>query len=374
MKLPNGYGSVYKMGGNKRRRPWIARISSGMDYDEEKDKYTRKYKSIGYYKTKAEALNALAEYNANPYDVDANRVTLKELYEKWSENYFEKCAPSAKRTVVSAWSYCNALYRMRVKDIRVYHIENCINDAYIIPNIGKEKGKKRLATPSTKARMKSLFNLLFDYACIHEAADKNYARMFHLDEKIAEDRRKNKKPVVPFSPKEIQTLWENIQIPFVDMILIDIYSGWRPQELATLKIENIDLENNTMMGGLKTKAGKERIVPIHFAIRPLVERRYRIAKEIGSDDLFNDEEGQRGTHMTYDKYRGRFKKVMSRLHMESHRPHECRHTFITMAKKDLVDEYVLKLIVGHAISDITERVYTHRTIEQLKEEMNKISK
>ena len=54
----------------------------------------------------------------------------------------------------------------------------------------------------------------------------------------------------------------------------------------------------------------------------------------------------------------------------NHTPHECRHTFITIAKSNKMDEYVLKLIVGHAIDDITEKVYTHRTVEQLRTEMN----
>ena len=42
------------------------------------------------------------------------------------------------------------------------------------------------------------------------------------------------------------------------------------------------------------------------------------------------------------------------------------------AKEAGVNEYVLKLIVGHAIEDITEKVYTHRTMEQLKAEMELI--
>lgn len=37
-----------------------------------------------------------------------------------------------------------------------------------------------------------------------------------------------------------------------------------------------------------------------------------------------------------------------------------------------MNEYILKLIVGHAIEDTTEKVYTHRTIEQLREEIEKI--
>ena len=70
------------------------------------------------------------------------------------------------------------------------------------------------------------------------------------------------------------------------MILIEIYSGWRPQELATLKTADIDLEANTMKSGMKTEAGKNRIVPIHPIIRPLIEQCYSSNKEY----LFNDEQ------------------------------------------------------------------------------------
>ena len=45
---------------------------------------------------------------------------------------------------------------------------------------------------------------------------------------------------------------------FTDMVLIGIYSGWRPQELAILQVKDIDLESDTMFGGLKTDAGRNR--------------------------------------------------------------------------------------------------------------------
>lgn len=157
------------------------------------------------------------------------------------------------------------------------------------------------------------------------------------------------------------------------MILIGIYNGWRPQELAILKIKDVDLEAGTMTGGLKTDAGKNRIVPIHSAIKPLIENRMEEAASMKSEYLFNDANGQQGTYITYDKYRKRFKKAMDRLKFK-HRPHETRHTFISKAKASHMDEYILKLIVGHAIKDITEKVYTHRTIEQLKNEIEKIPK
>ena len=64
---------------------------------------------------------------------------------------------------------------------------------------------------------------------------------------------------------------------------------------------------------------------------------------------------------------GRFNKVMERNKM-THTPHECRHTFITIGKSNKMDQYILKLIVGHEIDDVTEKFYTHRTIEQLGNE------
>ena len=193
MKLPNGYGSVHKLNDKKRRKPWRARISIGYVYDEIKDRQIRQYKTLGYYETKQQALQALAIYNENPYDIDSNKITFSECYEKWTENYFEKITPSAKRTIEASYQYCSILYSMRMKDIRTYHLKGCINDGYIIPEIGKDKGKKRFASPNTKTRMKSMFNLLFDYAVEHEITNVNYARNFNIDKDVLQEKEKNKK-------------------------------------------------------------------------------------------------------------------------------------------------------------------------------------
>ena len=55
-----------------------------------------------------------------------------------------------------------------------------------------------------------------------------------------------------------------------------------------------------------------------------------------------------------------------------HRPHNTRHTFITLSKEHNMDEYILKLIDGHAIQDVTEKTYTHRTMDQLHREVVKV--
>lgn len=373
MRRANGTGNIYKMKGGKRRKPWRVRVTVGWELNPKTGRCKQNLKTLGYYASRAEAEAALVAYQECPYDLNTKDITFKELYEQWTEDYFKKLTSiSSERTITSAYRYCSGLYNMKMRDIRIYHLQECMDKGYIIPDRGKEKGQKRYASACTKGRIKSMFNLMFDWAYAREIVDRNYARAFELDKetKIKQVREKRKNTI--FSKEEIDLLWKNVdKIAFVDMVLCGIYSGWRPQELAILKIKDIDLELQVMYGGMKTDAGKDRCVPIHQLIQPLIEKRYAEAKELGSNYLFNDINGQQGIYMTYDKYRGRFNKVVERLQMDHH-PHETRHTFITKAKRVRMEEYILKRIVGHAINDNTEKTYTHREIEELKAEMRKI--
>ena len=373
MRRANGTGNIYKMKGGKRRKPWRVRVTVGWELNPKTGRCKQNLKTLGYYASRAEAEAALVAYQECPYDLNTKDITFKELYEQWTEDYFKKLTSiSSERTITSAYRYCSGLYNMKMRDIRIYHLQECMDKGYIIPDRGKEKGQKRYASACTKGRIKSMFNLMFDWAYAREIVDRNYARAFELDKetKIKKVREKRKNTI--FSKEEIDLLWKNVdKIAFVDMVLCGIYSGWRPQELAILKIKDIDLELQVMYGGMKTDAGKDRCVPIHPLIQPLIEKRYAEAKELGSNYLFNDINGQQGIYMTYDKYRGRFNKVVERLQMDHH-PHETRHTFITKAKRVRMEEYILKRIVGHAINDNTEKTYTHREIEELKAEMRKI--
>ena len=358
MKLPNGYGTVTRLPG-KRRNPWRVRKTDKWIIDPDTGRARQTFVNIGYFPTRQEALQALADYNADPYDLKTDTITFAEVYERWSKDYFPTLANnSSVRTITAAYNYCSPLYQTRMRDLRVNHLEQTILNAQV--------------GDSTKGRIKSLFNMMYRYALAHEIVSRDYASLMFANGNPI--KRESQKEAVPFSPEEISLLWDSLGIvPFVDMILIGIYSGWRPQELAILKIADIDLEAGTMRGGLKTDAGKNRIVPIHPIIKPLIENRMNEAKLLKSDFLFNDPNGQQGTVLTYDKYRGRFSKVMTSLKL-SHRPHETRHTFISLAKMCHMDEYILKLIVGHAITDITEKTYTHRTMEQLRIEIEKITK
>ena len=60
MKLPNGFGSVHKLPGN-RRKPWRARKTSGWVTDSKTGEVKQKYVTIGYFSTQKEALQALVQ-------------------------------------------------------------------------------------------------------------------------------------------------------------------------------------------------------------------------------------------------------------------------------------------------------------------------
>lgn len=374
MKLPNGFGSIMERKGRSLREPFYARVCVGKDPFGKP--ILKPLKPKASFATYNEAYQALVEYNRNPYDLEDD-ITVAELYEKWTDVYFKALASeSSIRTITSAWVYCSSIYSMRAKDIRARHIKGCMEEGYRIETKGKKKGEKIFPTAGTKARMKSMFNLMFDYALEYEIVDRNYARTFEISGDILKEKEEATRGHIIFSDDEMQKLWDNLwNIKYVDWILIQCYMGWRPQELATLRLDEVHMDEWYMQAGMKTDAGKQRVVPIHSRIRDLVKKNYDFAISIGSEYLFNDK-GQ--THagswkVTYDKYAHRFEKVIKELELNpEHRPHDPRMTFITMAKKAGLSDGAIKKMVGHRIQDITESTYTDRDIEWLRSDIEKI--
>lgn len=374
-RLPNGFGSITELKNRNLRKPFWARVCVGKT--ELGQPILKALKPEAYFLTYNDAYAALVEYNRNPYDLD-NAMTVQELYDKWTDMYFETLdSDTSQRTITSAWAYCSSIYNMRAKDVRARHIKGCMDEGYRIEYRGKNKGQKVYATAGTKARIKSLFNLMLDYALEYEIVDKNYARTFEVSGDIRKEIEQSKKDHIPFSDNEIEILWENVdRVKFADWILIQSYMGWRPQEMAVLELDGVDLENWTITGGMKTESGKMRTVPIHSKIQHLVKKNYDFAISIGSNRLFNDK-GQ--THsgrwaLTYDKYAQRFKKVVESLNLNpEHRAHDPRGTFITRIRKCGVEVDAVKALVGHKASDITESAYTKRDIEWLRNDIEKLS-
>lgn len=368
-KLPNGFGQISEIKNRNLRNRFRVMVTVGKT--SEGRPISKLLKPNAYFKTYNEAYEALVEYNKNPYDLNTSSITMTELYEKWSKEYLKTVATSNVRSIQSAWNYCSVLYEMRVADVRAKHLKKCIDGAS-----REGKGKIIQASANTKSRIKSIFNLMFDYANENDLVEKNYARTFNVSDKILKEVEEVKRGHISFTDKEMEILWKNVdKIPYVDVILIQCYSGWRPQELGLIELNRVDLNNWVFAGGMKTDAGMNRLVPIHSKIRPLIKKRYEEAININSKYLINCTDSQRKNDikMTYDKYRHRFRSIRDKLNLNpEHRAHDPRKQFITMAKRYNLDEYAIKYIAGHRISDITEKIYTDRTVQWLKDEMEKI--
>lgn len=369
----NGEGSVTY---DSRRKRYRAKITLGWEVDEETGKTKQIVKTIGSnYKTKGEASAALANYLKNPYDLDNKDITFSQLYKIWFEDFI-KDHESHRYRIKSAYKYCSEIYNKKMRDISIIDMKNCIYKGTAVVSRGKYKGTEKSASPSTKESMKYIFNHIFAYAMEARIVDRNYAREFTLDKKVFKEKEENHKTKIPFSEEEIEKLWRSIDfVPFSDMIIYACYSGWRPSELVKLRIKNVNLEEGFIKGGIKSESGRNRYVPIHPLVKSIVEKYYNEAKSVGSEYLFNDISKKKGIGLSYDQYLSRFTKVIETLKFDINMtPHCTRHTFVTKAKsKDVnMNEYILKLIIGHRIEDLTEYVYTHRQLEDLRDEMLKI--
>lgn len=366
-RLPNGFGQISEIKNRNLRNPFRAMVTVGKNSSGRP--ICKPLKPESYFPTYNDAYAALVEYNKNPYDLDSV-ISVKDLYRRWSKEHFEKLKNSRSiRDFELAWKYCSVVYGMKAVDLRARHIKGCIEEG-----VAKVRGKDQPPTIYTKNKIKTLFNLMLDYAVEYELVDRNYSRTFNLSEETLKEITTAKNGHISFTDYEMDLLWNNLdKEEYVDLILIQCYSGWRPQELCLLETENINVENWTFKGGMKTETGKNRIIPIHSKIQSLVKKRYDKAIANDMQFLFSYPHKGKNINLTYGYYYKEFTKIKEKIGINpEHRPHDCRKHFVSIAKKYNVDEYAIKYIVGHKISDLTEKTYTDRKFEWLREELEKI--
>ncbi len=222
-------------------------------------------KPDSYFSTYNDAYAALVEYNKNP-TTSAPRSPSKSFTTSGRKSISRRSNRMAvHEPLLQLGSIVRHVYDMRVMDVRARHVKGCMDEG-----VATVRGKEQHASASMKNKIKSLFNLMLDYALEYEIVDRNYSRTFKLTDETIKEIQKVKKEHIPFADEEISKLWEHVDDKnFVDVILIQCYSGWRPQELGLIELANVDLENGTFKGGIKTEAGEDRIVPIHSKIRYL---------------------------------------------------------------------------------------------------------
>ena len=338
MRKPNGYGSIKRMGGN-RRRPYVFVISE-----------QGRQKAVEYFCTHVEAEIFAADYNKrNNRILHGHEITFSELFWRWLPFYTDKHQPS-ESTISSyhiAYKHCISLHEMPLRKIKYHHLQAVIDDMR----------RRRLSYSSCK-KVRSTLSLMFKYALIMEYIDKSYVSLLNLG------KNKSVRPHKPFSRQRINRLWNNLHLPGADCVLILIYTGMRIGELLELTKDNVHLRQKYIkITKSKTRAGL-RIIPLHERIVPLIRKRM----EQPGRWLICNADGQAYNYSTFCTL---WDKVMRAINAR-HTTHDCRHTTATLLDNAEANDTAKRRILGHAISDVTDGVYTHKDIRQLRKAINKI--
>lgn len=354
MRLPNGYGSVYKLSG-RRRKPWAARKTVGWHTDDSAGTVYPVYYFVGYYATKAEALAALAEFNKDP-EYMSRGLTLGELHDRWSRSHYPRLSKHSIDANEAAWKIAAPLRDRRVSELRLDDFQ------MLFDNSGKNR--------PTLTRLKSVLSLMYDYAVRNEliqSTKTNAVRYIDLSASENPDRHRRE----PFSREELAELWAHEKEDTgVRTALILIYTGLRIGEFLSLTVRDVHLSERYIdIRQSKTQAGVRR-VPIADRVLPLI-RALR-----SGDDLTDDSALLRhsdGTPYNYAAYLNHmWMPAMSLAGIASHRPHDTRHTCVTLLTEAGTDPRVIKAIVGHSGSGVTELVYTHIDLQTMLDAVNRI--
>lgn len=334
-KLPNGFGTIKKLSG-RRTRPYAA-YPAIREYNLNGSPIP--VPPIGYYKDYMAAFHALTAYNKNPYDLTAAGLTFAELYHAYFHNKYEtpgkrQLSKNTRNATVSAFKNCAALHDRVFRTLRKSDLQAVVDSCPL--------------GHSSLALIISLYKGMYKYALENELVEKDYSQFVTIN--IPDDNESGE----PFTDDELRILWSHSDRADVQMVLIMIYTGFRISAFRNIEIH---LDERYLKGGVKTKAGKDRIVPIHDAIFDFVAAFYENFPHF-SDAHFRE----------YDFY-----PLMSELGMaytasgKKHTPHDARHTFSWLCDAYKVDEVTKHMLMGHSLGrDVERAVYGHRTLDELR--------
>ena len=209
-----------------------------------------------------------------------------------------------------------------------------------LQNIISDMLKSGLSYSSCK-KVRSLLNQVYSFAIINNWCSKSYSQYLNIGHNIP------KRPRKVFTTNQINRLWNiNAELP-----LILLYTGLRASELINLKSTDINRKQRYLkVTSSKTKAGI-RIIPIHHRIWPFIESRL-------SNKWIIDERN-------YVSLSHSFKLAMYSINAK-HTPHDCRHSFATRLDDVGANYNAKRLLLGHASSNVTDGVYTHKSLRQLR--------
>ena len=334
MRKPNGYGCIKKLSGN-RRRPYVFVVSDN-----------GKQRPVEYFATQTEAEIYAADYNKihKHHCLPGHQITFAELYYRWLSRHIMDTSPSASAIngYHNSFIHCSSIKFMNYTEIRYSDYQRILDDMR----------KSGLSYSSVK-KVRSLFSLMEKYASKIEINNKCYASLLSLG------RNRPVHPHKPFSRQKINRLWSIADYEGVDTILVLLYTGMRVGEMLNLLKSDINQRQQLIRITRSKTAAGIRAIPIHHKILPFISTRLQMPGQY----LFSDATGK---PYNYSRYCALWRRIMHMIHADGHTTHDCRHTVATLLDNAGANETVKRRILGHAGGDVTERVYTHKGIRQLR--------
>ena len=327
----NGTGMAFKRG-----KTWTARVTVGWKYDG--DKKTQIYRTKGGFASKTEAENYCYTLKTNP-EKPKITDTFQQIYERWKKEYESRIAPVTMATYKAAWKHFDKVHHLPIVDISVSQLQECINNC--------EKGR------STLNDMRTVCSLVYRFAIINKIVSDNPAQHLYVNGK-----KKGTRPA--FTTDELEKIRKAIGThQYADYVYFMCYTGFRPNEMLSLKKDAYDKAHNTLTGGFKTEAGTNRIVPVNAKLTPILARR------MASDSIFIFPRPD-GTLMTDEHFRKYcFNPLMAALGIEGKVPYSCRHTFANLLKNVSGSDTDKAALIGHSDASMT-KYYQSADYDSLK--------
>lgn len=320
LKRANGTGTVYRLQG-RRKRPWVAAKNRVV---------------IGYYAKKTEALEALERLSGVDISERYN-MTFAQVFDAWKQEHYQEIGPHGIESYEQAYKVFAPLHGRKFRELRTADFQ-AVLDAHM--------GKSH----STVSKYKQLITQMSTWAMREELITTNFARFAKLPE-----QKKTEKEV--FSASDIAKLQAD-DTEAARIVLMLIYTGMRIGELFSLP--RSAYYGTYVIGGEKTEAGRNRIIPIwpegreHFA--------YFAYFSSPGGLLLSSYSGQK----VAANYRKRdYYQLLDRLGIARKTPHATRHTYASMAVTADIRPELLQKMLGHANYATTANIYQHFDPQEL---------
>jgi integrase len=280
-------------------------------------------------------------------------ITFAQLHEKYLPFHKMK---TEKKTWQNDEIFYNNYFKATLADKPIEKIS--LDDLQAIINEALEAGK----SPATAKHMKAVLRQMFNFAIEHELyTKKNIAAKIHI---LAFDNRRTRFLTI----EEVQMILKALKAksPQVhDMALLSMLSGAREGEIFSLQWENINF-NTKFMTLVDTKNNnKTRHLPMTQEIEKLLKT---MRQENSTGLVFTTKDGNPIKYLSKTYARtieelGFNKKITDKRQRVVF--HTLRHSYASWLMMEGADLYVVKELLGHSTTAMTER-YSHLSPEHLR--------